>query len=286
MRNLEKILGYNSHSIGIIMKEIVRRVANAIREERFIFEKETKTGYDGNFNDLVTSADRKAQKIYIKLLQENFPNFGIIAEEKELIIQHKTKHKIYFTVDPLDGTKAFSRRQSQGVSTMISLVIEDEIIAVFIADINTQELFGFRPCSQNIWRIYQTGGCDKAVKLEICPDLSIAEQYILIRNKPKKHTKQSQIIIDLFKNITVVNGSIGTSFSLLWKSEVGGLLLEKNYETPWDSNPVIGISKKMGFRFFRIDKNKIMEINFPPVEKMMNNKSSRRLLRSFPPFSD
>src|SRR3989339_198873 len=87
MRNLEKILGYNSHSIGIIMKEIVRRVANAIREERFIFEKETKTGYDGNFNDLVTSADRKAQKIYIKLLQENFPNFGIIAEEKELIIQ-------------------------------------------------------------------------------------------------------------------------------------------------------------------------------------------------------
>src|SRR3989339_325735 len=234
MRNLEKILGYNSHSIGIIMKEIVRRVANAIREERFIFEKETKTGYDGNFNDLVTSADRKAQKIYIKLLQENFPNFGIIAEEKELIIQHKTKHKIYFTVDPLDGTKAFSRRQSQGVSTMISLVIEDEIIAVFIADINTQELFGFRPCSQNIWRIYQTGGCDKAVKLEICPDLSIA-----------------------------------TSFSLLWKSEVGGLLLEKNYETPWDSNPVIGISKKMGFRFFRIDKNKIMEINFPPVEKII-----------------
>ena len=50
---------------------------------------------------------------------------------------------------------------------------------------------------------------------------------------------------------------------------IAPIFLEKNYETPWDSNPVIGISKKMGFRFFRIDKNKIMEINFPPVEKII-----------------
>jgi len=51
----------NGHLIGIAMKEAVRRALTTIRRERFRFAVESKAGYDGADDDMVTSADRAAQ---------------------------------------------------------------------------------------------------------------------------------------------------------------------------------------------------------------------------------
>ena len=70
----------NPHIVGIVMKEAVRRAIVAIRSERFIFESQVKQGYSGNLDDMVTSADHKAQQIYVRMLTECFPDWGIVAE--------------------------------------------------------------------------------------------------------------------------------------------------------------------------------------------------------------
>src|SRR5215216_2617710 len=110
----------NGHAVGIILKELVRRAMTIIRNERQVFEATVKQGYGGKMDDVFTSADTKAQQVYIKSLRECFPGCAIIAEEGGEADGPDRSADTFFTVDPLDGTKAFVRRQSHGVGTMVA----------------------------------------------------------------------------------------------------------------------------------------------------------------------
>jgi hypothetical protein len=68
-----------------------------------------------------------------------------------------------------------------------------------------------------------------------------------------------------FKGIEVESGSIGISMARLWKGEVGAVALLPAMETPWDSAPVIGISKKLGFVFLRATEGGKLERYEPRV---------------------
>jgi len=174
-----------SHSISIVMKEMVRRAIEEIRKRRFVVEVTQKEGYSGKLDDIFTDADQAAQAIYVKLIKENFPGWGIIAEEDHLRVEC-TDHALgdlYFTVDPLDGTKAYARRQSHGIGTMISLVLNGSIIASYIGDINTREIYGYRPESDSVHRIASEHGH----KLVINEQLPLGEQYLLLRDRPECH---------------------------------------------------------------------------------------------------
>ena len=233
--------------IGIAMKEMVRRAIKAIRNERFVFDAQAKEHYSGTSEDLVTSADKAAQKIYIKAITECFPGYGVIAEEDNLRIPCSLEGKeLYFTVDPLDGTKAFARRQSTGVGTMIALMRGDEVIAAYVGDVMTQEIYGFRPDSPKAHRISE---------FEISEELTARARnlketgYLLLRANPWECGTNLDALRRFFKGIEVEGGSIGITFARLWKQEVAALLLQPGYETPWDSAPIIGISRKLGFAF-------------------------------------
>ncbi len=152
--NDELGLGFvTGHAVGRIMKEAVRRACVAIRNERDTFEAHSKQHYSGTMDDVVTSADLKAQEIYARIFRECFPDCGVIAEERGLIIEPKNGCTAYFTVDPLDGAKAYVRRQSHGISTMAALVDCGRVIAAYIGDVNAEEVYGFRPGSESVHRI-------------------------------------------------------------------------------------------------------------------------------------
>lgn len=156
----------NGHAIGIVMKEMVRRAIRTIRQQRVIFEAERKQTI-GKDEDYVTSADRAAQAVYLRTMCECFPQFGIVAEEDGLKIEcaHPTSN-LCFSVDPLDGTKAYMRRQSHGIGTMIALRLNGEITAAYVGDVMTEEIFGFRPGSENVFRISEY---DTFEKLDVDP---------------------------------------------------------------------------------------------------------------------
>jgi fructose-1,6-bisphosphatase/inositol monophosphatase family enzyme len=54
---------------------------------------------------------------------------------------------LLLTVDSLDGTKAYVRKQFHGIGTMVSLVCDCNVIAAYVGDLMTQEIYGFRPAS-------------------------------------------------------------------------------------------------------------------------------------------
>jgi hypothetical protein len=238
----------NGHAVGLILKEVVRRAMVAIRHERLVFKAHIKESYGGSMDNVFTSADRKAQKIYLRTVSECFPNCGIIAEEDELQLSPKNGCDAFVTVDPLDGTKAFVRRQSHGVGTMIALVSGNEVVSAYVGDINTLETYGYRPGSNNVWRITSL---DTYENLEYSGGDKLEEKYILLRDQERAYSEPSRAVLPFFRNYEVSGGSIGIWAARLWKREVSALLLNPSWETPWDSNPVVGISLKLGYVFLR-----------------------------------
>jgi fructose-1,6-bisphosphatase/inositol monophosphatase family enzyme len=239
----------NGHAVGIILKELVRRAMAIIRNERQVFEATAKQGHSGSMDDVFTSADIKAQEVYIKSLRECFPNYAIVAEEGGIppLVARSVRSGAFFTVDPLDGTKAFVRRQSHGVGTMVALVEQGQVASAYVGDINTHEIYGYRPGSRSVHRISQ---------YEISEQLThvarpIAEQYALLRDPPDAYSHASRALLPGFKSYEVEGGSIGIWLARLWKREVGAALLLPGVETPWDTAPIIGISKMLGYRFYR-----------------------------------
>lgn len=265
----------NGHAVGIIMKEGVRRAIGIIRSKRFTFEAENKIGYSGQLDDYVTDADREAQKMYIRMLRECFPGFGILAEESYLRQECTIPgENIYFTVDPLDGTKAFKRRQSHGIGTMISLVRGNEIIAACVGDVMSQEIYYYRPDSKGVHRVTDFGHVQRLV-----PDTDgkLSDLHVLLRTRST--SSLINIIVgnsakpSIFKDVEMTGGSIGSSMARLWKGEVGVAVLNNGFETPWDSNPVIGISRKLGFCFLKITDARTMEMYEPvPVTEVTERK--------------
>lgn len=247
MKNL-RMGPVNGHIIGRVLKETVRRAAVVIRKERTIFEATTKESYGGTMDDVFTSADTKAQAIYLRMFNECFPLCGVIGEEDHLHTEPTDGCTAYFTVDPLDGTKAYVRRQSHGVATMVALVDNGEVISAYIGDVNTNEVYGYRPGSDKVFRITDL---DAFEELEPGKYSEIESIQCVLRNPLDKHQPETQKLVREFRNYEIMGSSIGTWFARLWKQEVGALVLEPGWETPWDSTPVIGISKKLGYVFLR-----------------------------------
>lgn len=263
-----------SHAVGIIMKEAVRRAIVVIQREQFIFEAFIKDNPHKDI-DHVTTADKAAQKIYVKMFQECFPNFGIIAEEGEeggyqhlFIPCRKKADGKYFTLDALDGTNAFVRRQSHGIGTMVALVnvSDGEIESAYVGDVMSREIYGYRPGSKNVWRI---SDFEHFEQLTIKTDICLSERYALLRGSV--HDEWVRDIVGLswdigakkFRDYEIEGGSIGMSFARLWKSEVAALVIPAHYETPWDLYPALGISKKLGFVFFTKENGAFREYQHP-----------------------
>lgn len=271
MRSKGPLGTVNGEIIGVILKEVVRRAITTINHQRFSHEAKAKVvDYKPGKEDLVTSADVAAQQIYLKTLRECFPEFGIVAEEDDLSIPCTMQGTdVWFTIDPLDGTKAFVRRQSHGVGTMTSLVQDAEIVAAYVGDVFTREIYGFRPGSDKVHRINEFEHCHQlGPRIDRVRPLS--DQHILLRDEPWMHSAQLQRMLPAadssgrFKGTEITGGSIGISMARLWKGEVGAAVLRPGKQTPWDTYPVYGISRKLGFLFVTLGEDGYIDGEWEP----------------------
>ena len=236
---------------------MVRRAIEAIQAQQFTFEAEAKaTSYSSR--DVVTTADVAAQEIYLHLIEACLPGVGIIAEETELRVP-PSGTDLVVTVDPLDGTRAFARRQSHGVGTMIALLRGDEIISAYVGDVMTREIYGYRPESSKVHRVsqYNIGRA-----LDARSDRPLSARYLLLRDEPQNFTEFArELFFDptarIVKSYEITSGSVGVQFSRLWKDEIGAILMSPARVTPWDFNPVCGITRKLGYEFVELDDGRL-----------------------------
>ncbi len=256
---------FNGHAVSIIMRDLVRRAMAIILNNMFTVVPIAKAGYVEGTEDVYTDGDKLAQQMYIKSLQECFPEAGIIAEEgKRRFGNLSPNTRYFFTVDPLDGTKAYLRRQSHGIATMIALfdAAKNTYLSAYIGDVMAQEIYGFRPGSSKVHRLMRNECKDT---LSIDPHRTLAEQWVLLRDLPESFQEKSSrwalsgfiageryaARYRLFRGVSIADGSIGTMFARLWKGEVGAIMLPRGTQTPWDICPCIAISEQLGFRFLR-----------------------------------
>lgn len=62
-------------------------------------------------NDLVTNADKAAEKLIIKMIKQKYPTHGILAEESanENTLELFTNSKYIWIIDPIDGTTNYAK---------------------------------------------------------------------------------------------------------------------------------------------------------------------------------
>lgn len=90
------------------MEKQIKTIKKALKSSGAILEKyfvaNLKASIKSAPNDFYTEADVESEKNIVKILQENFSDYNIIAEEKNTI---KQGHEYTFVIDPLDATYNF-----------------------------------------------------------------------------------------------------------------------------------------------------------------------------------
>lgn len=244
----------NGHVVELILTAAVFEAAEIIRKQRPVYSLYEKL-MPGKVNDIVTSADQQAQGSYIENIIQYFTGFdyGIIAEEEVELSGEKQgfEQNTYFTIDPLDGTKAYVRGQTHGIGTMVSLVRDGVVVAAYVGDVNTCDIYGYRPDSTTVTHSTLEGDC---YELDVSVGRPLDRCFALLRKPASAYPCPSSFIEDdlkRFKSYEISGGSIGITMARLWRGEVAAVFLEPNDETPWDSTPVIGISEKLGCAYLR-----------------------------------
>lgn len=264
----------NAHTVGRLVKEAAWRAMQFIGQrldEMVVTAKTT----SGKLDDVFTDVDVGAQEIYRRLIEESFPTYGVIGEEGGLNIPCRNARGLRFSLDPIDGTKAFVRGEPFGnVGTMIALAEGDKIISAWVGDVTSQQLFGFRPESKNTHRLV---GRNSSIHLVVDKRRLLADQYVLLRDGPENLSKQMSCLVrpssrtKLFRKYEVYGGSIGTWAVRLWNGNVGGLVINAGHDTPWDIWPIIGISRQMGFVFLRFgSQGKLALVEMPVMNETVS----------------
>ena len=115
-----------------------RQAANAAGEIiRAGWEQPRMIDYKGPI-DLVTSVDRTAERSIIEVLQRDFPEHSILAEEDTELAGAASEYR--WIIDPLDGTTNFAHGYPQ-VSVSIALEFSEQIILGLIYDPLRRECF-------------------------------------------------------------------------------------------------------------------------------------------------
>jgi myo-inositol-1(or 4)-monophosphatase len=88
--------------------------------------------------DLVTSVDRDSERCIVEILQRNFPDHSILAEEETELVGKQNHYR--WIIDPLDGTTNFAHSYPQ-FCVSIALEHEGQIILGIVYDPLRPECF-------------------------------------------------------------------------------------------------------------------------------------------------
>lgn len=257
---------FNPHQFKHTVYCLVQRAMLVIHDKLQTAHVEEKATHYKDI-DFVTEADFAAQNIIVSGLREAFPFAGIVAEENGL--NTPVLDGLTFVIDPLDGTKAYVRKESSGVSVMVAAIYRGEIIAVFIGNTWTKEIYYYRPASTNTHRLLDF---HRSIKLQPF-DLESAQKrfYLLFRDDPYEfHTFAPQTanfdfqrVKAAIKGFNVSSGSIGVTYTQLWNQTVAGIILRYTTYTPWDTLPVYGLSKRLGYEHYKFQDGRFVPHPLP-----------------------
>tara|TARA_Y100001935_G_scaffold221475_1_gene195719 strand:- start:56 stop:838 length:783 start_codon:yes stop_codon:yes gene_type:complete len=130
---------FDTEKIISLAEEAGLVILNIYKEDFSIYKKDDESP--------ITAADRLSHEIIISKLKKYFPAIPILSEEsKKIPFSHRKKWKIYWLIDPLDGTKEFIKRN--GEFTVNIALIENGVPIFGVVHQPTEKItyFGGKIC--------------------------------------------------------------------------------------------------------------------------------------------
>jgi 3'(2'), 5'-bisphosphate nucleotidase len=162
-----------------IIGAIAREAGAAIME---IYAGEFNVELKGDASPL-TSADRASHEIIVRRLLAEFPEIPILSEEgRDIAYAERKNWKLFWLVDPLDGTKEFIKRN--GEFTVNIALIEDGQVAAGVVHVPAQDRTYLGIRGQGAWL---TVGTESPVRIAVREaDHSSGLTVVMSRSHPSR----------------------------------------------------------------------------------------------------
>ena len=211
------------------------------------------TEYKGK-NNLVTKTDRQSEEIIISVIQNVFPQHGIIAEESKRI---NTESEYQWIIDPLDGTTNFVHGYpSFGIS--IGILHNNEIVCGIIKEL---------PVNKTYSAIKGEGAfCDgKPIRVS---DVGSLGQSLLVTGFGYEHGEEWSANMELLKQFTdITHGVRRLGAAAVDLCHVACGKVDGYWEfdiKPWDTAAGAIIVKEAGGTITKMDGSNYL-INNPQI---------------------
>jgi hypothetical protein len=227
--------------------------------------------------EVVLDVDKEAEQALLSALEYDIPSsWGVISEERGVVVTcANLAHEIYITIDPLCGSKAYSRRQRYGIAVAISVVMDGVVIAAYACDAHSGNVYYCHPHMEGVNRIFPIGfeQADTVGKpLVIDTSKPLGGQPAVLR----AHTWEfPPLLADLLGQSGVFGRvapkvlpdvSIILTMAELWDGLcVAHLLLGGKKLDSWDECPGVAFGERLGFVWLRPTEDGGAFEEFDPV---------------------
>ena len=218
--------------------------AGTLIRERWHQPKEI--GYKGAI-DLVTSADREAERSIVETLHKHFPQHSILAEEETDQVGTEVSHR--WIIDPLDGTTNFAHGYPQ-VCVSVALERDGEVILGLVYD----------PLRSECFRAAKGQGATLNGSPIRVSGVQELDKALLATGFPYDHREKADFYLAFFKAFTIRsqgirrNGSAALDLCYVACSRVDGFWELKL--RPWDTAAAALIVEEAGGRVSDLSGNK------------------------------
>ena len=197
--------------------------------------------------DLVTSADREAERRIVETLHRHFPQHSILAEEETDQVGTEVSHR--WIIDPLDGTTNFAHGYPQ-VCVSVALERDGEVILGLVYD----------PLRSECFRAAKGQGATLNGRPIRVSGVQELDKALLATGFPYDHREKADFYLAFFKAFTIRsqgirrNGSAALDLCYVACSRVDGFWELKL--RPWDTAAAALIVEEAGGRMSDLSGNK------------------------------
>lgn len=213
----------------------INAAKNGAREALKFYEKNISSTIKDD-NSIVTDADYASEKVIIEYLKSQDSSTHIIAEESGGGIHEDG----FWTIDPIDGTRSFSR----GVSTWAILIAycknNDAEVGVCYFPVTNELLYAEKG----------KGAFLNDKKIQVSDVSSLKKAYINFGSM--RHFKNKQIILDM-NDAAGSSRSLDSTYAYLQVAKGSMDLSFEAYGKIWDIAPFKVIIEEAGGKLTRLD---------------------------------
>lgn len=224
----------------------------------------------------VTQADKRAEKIILQLLLEQFPHYGVLAEETE-DTSARLANQYVWTIDPLDGTKEFVAKNGEFTVNIALVHNHLPVVGVIYAPVLDQLYYAAHGKGAFVE--------EKGHITKLIPSSRSTVKNMFI-TMSRSHATQERILVQehTFKDIITSGSSLKGCLVAAGKADV---YFRFNSVNEWDVCAMDCIVNESGARMTDFAGNRIRynkpDIKVPPF-LCSNNKIHNELLAIATPY--